>query len=254
LIRSKNKGENEMVVNNYINMTLNGEDYLLSYFSFSNLKGAFYSIANAKSFEEIDCKLGDEAKIKLISGDDKTTIYTGFIDNFILFNGELNLVLKEGNTKFFGGKILSNYREEKAESILSDILSEIEITEKEIDFEDVEIERFNLNFTPPHLALTYLIDTIYHYTNKKIICFFDAKGKFHFVEEKKYIDGTKEVEFNTGENILSAYPGHIETFVSDLRHSNKIKIDDSSFISSGINFNFGSKQKMEVYFEPAESN
>ena len=243
-----------MVESNCIKITHKEKDYILSYFSFSSFKGAFYSLAYAKSFEEIDCSLGDEVTINLVKDDEINPVFTGFIDNLILFNGELNLVLKEGNTKYFSKKILTNYRKEKAKNILDEILSEIEISEKKIDFEDIELERFNLNLTLPQLALTYLIDTIYHYTAKKIVSFFDQKGKLYFIDEKKYVDSTKEIEFESGKNIIRGYPNHIETFVSDLRPLNKIKIDDKPFIVSGINFNFGSKQKMEVWFEPTENN
>lgn len=238
-----------MIQNISMTIQINNIQYLLSSFSLSVSAGSFYTTAKATTFLDISPEIGSDIQVFLHKNDDKISIFKGFIENFNVFNNSTNLILIEGTKKYHSYKILTNYRNETAGNILNDIISEIGINEKNIDFEDVEIERLNLNLLKPQLSLIYLIDTIFFLTGEKIKSFFDSKGVFNFCDENKYINKASIFDFSSGKDIINKFPNHIETFISEIRPLNQITIDGKNYIVNHVVLNHGASSLMRIYYE-----
>ncbi len=219
------------------------KEYLLS--DYTHVTITDIASGSARITCENTFKQNDVISIKL----NDEVVFTGFVDVTETFNAKSTATLREGTKEFHTKELDLSYRKEKAKNILEEVLSEANITEYTIDFTDEEIERFHIKKDCPHYIIKLLADTASLYTGEKILVFFDEKGKFFFVSEAKYKQENIK-EFVEGENIISLSPGFLESFPSNVRANNKIKINDieNKITMSSFTFNNG-KGRSKLYYE-----
>ncbi|MBN2546572.1 MAG: hypothetical protein JXB50_12300 [Spirochaetes bacterium] len=239
------------MLNPYLIVKISGKEVKNIGFTLITMKNSCNIQAKLFVPKTIKSSLKDEVEVSLgYHGQDEWKIFKGFIDNFYDDMKMKVIILKDGNTDFWGTKILESYRKEKAKNILNDCLEKCKIDDTKITIPEVEFDRFLICDSASNNVCRNIIETLYSYgTDKELQYFFDENNVFHFgsIEDTGKNEGEA---FNFDEtNVLKYHENGFETFALPVRHSQKIKLNDSEIMTLKTVLTVMPKNtKLEVYY------
>jgi hypothetical protein len=177
-------------------------------------------------------KPGDTITIELVEEVERYLLFTGIIYDAHVHGAYRNLRLTDGYKQLCDTYVIPAYRKEKAQVILQDTLDAAKITKTAITCPAVVLARFSTESISADTCIALMVNALMGYNYRGIRYFFDASNGFHFgtIEDTGKNEG-EPYAFETRKHILRMGPGWIETLPYPIRHSQKIKINDTDVIT-----------------------
>jgi hypothetical protein len=176
--------------------------------------------------------VGDDIIVSLTT-DNKTDLYfTGKIYSAAPQDSKRELLLTDSYKKLCDGEYTAAYRKEKAAAILEDILGAAGISDTLITCPDVELARFSTQTMSCRHLIGLLIDALTAHGFVGLAYFFDAKDVFHFgtISDTGINEGEARA-FESSKNILKTGSGWIETLPAPIRHTQKVTVNGTEFLT-----------------------
>jgi hypothetical protein len=179
-----------------------------------------------------DGKSGDTLSISLVEEAEPYLLFTGIIYDAQVHGAYRKLRLTDGYKQLCDTPVTPAYRKEKAQVIVQDTLDAAKITDTALTCPAVEIARFSTVRISADTCIALLINALIGYGYTGIRYFFDVHNTFCFgAFEDTGKNKGEPYTFETRKNILRTGPGWIEILPCPIRHSQKIRINDTDVIT-----------------------
>lgn len=166
---------------------------------------------------------GSDIVVELTVEGVKSTIFTGRIDSRSATGSVIRLYLTDDYAKC-GTTAVVGYRKERADRILTDVLSRADIDATYVECPHQELARFSLPQTPVVLIIGALMEALEAYGHTALDYYFDEENALHFGNRASLTRESGHA-FETGGSVYTAYPDGIEVAPCPVRARRTVEID-----------------------------